>query len=691
MKPESAATSATHSREKRPALNESHIRHIVSNFQYADKLLSDIEGVLTAAASRTVFPKYIPDITPAQAKVVEDYLARIRAQLIRVLASFGIEPPPPRTGSIHAVRVTLSFVRVAIEESAPRYLVGYGPVPKELMPELEGLSNELEGLVLKLDRFLAQGPGHDLKTRLARLQESGDEIETLKRLEEVISRHGLVEFHTALSSILERLTDVRLEIAVFGQVSSGKSSLLNHILGKDLLPVGVNPITAVPTRIVNGDDEAVSVTFADRKTERHALADLSQFVSEQYNPGNARGVAKIVVEVKTDRVERGIVFVDTPGLGSLATSGAAETRAYLPHCDLGVVLINAGSTLGLEDIATIQSLYAAGVAPAVLLSKADLLRPADRSRALDYIRTKLQTELGVELPVYPVSVVGEHEELLSAWFREHLVPLFAERQTLVRESIRRKIGVLRESVQAALKSKLHPGAKAVSANRVDAADRQLRIASGELSKLEKFCLDKTDAIRDVGDLAVRWAAILLFRAWKSEKPFTVTGAVRDAVVETASQEAGEVVSALHKTAEALAAALDAAADVLGEDGGPVQDEMAAALREMPQIETSGIHLELGRPIVILLGQSIATGWIERKIENACGPQITQAFVSYARVLQVWALQAIAALTRIFDTRADAYRAQIERMLGRAPAAAAGADQIEADLQVLNEPVLPGRV
>jgi GTP-binding protein EngB required for normal cell division len=691
MKPERTIAGGRELTGPRPELNESHIRHIVSNFQYADKLLSDIEGVLTAAASRTVFPKYIPDITPAQAKVVEDYLARIRAQLIRVLASFGIEPPPPRTGSIHAVRVTLSFVRVAIEESAPRYLVGYGPVPEELMPELEGLSNELEGLVLKLDRFLAQGPGHDLKTRLARLQEPGDEIETLKKLEEVISRHGLVEFHTALSSIFERLTNVRLEIAVFGQVSSGKSSLLNHILGKDLLPVGVNPITAVPTRIMNGDDEAVSVTFADRRTERHALEDLPQFVSEQYNPGNGKGVAKIVVEVQTDRVERGIVFVDTPGLGSLATSGAAETRAYLPHCDLGVVLINAGSTLGLEDIGTIQSLYAAGVAPAVLLSKADLLKAEDRSRALDYIRTKLESELGVELPVYPVSVVGEYEEMLSTWFREHLVPLFAERQTLVRESIRRKIGVLRESVQAALKSKLHPGAKAVSADRVEAADRRLRIASGELSRLEKFCLDKTDAMRDVGDLAVQWAAIQLFRAWKSGKPFSVTGIVRGAVVETASREANEIVSALNKAAESLAAALEATADVLSEDGGPVRDEMAAALREMPQIETSGIHLELERPAAVLLGPSIGAAWIERRIERSCGPQIGQAFVSYARVLQVWTLQAIAGLTRTFDARADAYRALMERMLGRAAAAATGADQIETDLRVLNEPALPGRV
>ncbi len=49
--------------------------------QYADKLLSEIEAILVASQSKSPFPKFKPDISPAQAKVVQDYIARMRAQI----------------------------------------------------------------------------------------------------------------------------------------------------------------------------------------------------------------------------------------------------------------------------------------------------------------------------------------------------------------------------------------------------------------------------------------------------------------------------------------------------------------------------------------------------------------------------------------------------------------------------------
>lgn len=682
----SSSPSGSGSSVERRLLNESHVRHIISNFQYADKLLSEIEAVLTATASKSVFPKYVPDVTPAQIKAIEDYIARIRAQLVRVLASFGITPPAAQTGSIHAIRVTLAFIRIAIEESAPRHLAGYGPVPESLIPELEGLSNELEGVVAKLDRLLAQGPGHDLKSRLTRLTQSGDEIEALRKIEAVVSRHGLVEFHTVLGSIVDRLSNIRLEIAIFGQVSSGKSSLLNHILGKDILPVGVNPVTAVPTRIMYGPEEGVTVTFVSRKIERSPITDLPQFVSEQYNSGNAKGVAKIVIQIPAARLEKGIVFVDTPGLGSLATAGAAETRAYLPECDLGVVLINAGSTLSPDDVATIQSLYSAGIAPVVLLSKADLLNSEDRAQALAYISAKLQSELGVQLPVYPVSVIGEHENLLWVWYREQLISLFAEREKLTRESIRRKIGVLRESVYAALRAKVDPRAARVSSSQLEATDRRLRAAAGELSTAEKLCLDKTDAIRDLAHVALRWAAIRLFKTWQLQESLDLADVVRAAIVETAASEAAETLSILSNAAASAAAALDDSARIFDDSASSSMRELQSGLREMPQIETSGIDIKMKRPLARIFGRAIATRVLERRIAQQIGAHVELVFVAYARVLQIWVRDVIGRLQRVFDAQADTYRAQIERLLRQDRGSPAAVRQIEADLQALGETV-----
>jgi hypothetical protein len=83
-------------------LNPSQRLHLLTSCQYADRLLSEIEATLVASQSKSPFPKFKPDLLPAQAKVVQDYIARMRAQLVRVLDSQGVPVPAPGIGSVHS-------------------------------------------------------------------------------------------------------------------------------------------------------------------------------------------------------------------------------------------------------------------------------------------------------------------------------------------------------------------------------------------------------------------------------------------------------------------------------------------------------------------------------------------------------------------------------------------------------------
>ena len=77
---------------------------------------------------------------------------------------------------------------------------------------------------------------------------------------------------------------------------------------------------------------------------------LRDYASEDGNPGNHKHVTDILVRLPSPRLQEGVILVDTPGIGSLALAGSAQTFAYLPRCDLGVVLIDAASTLNREDL-----------------------------------------------------------------------------------------------------------------------------------------------------------------------------------------------------------------------------------------------------------------------------------------------------------------------------------------------------
>jgi ribosome biogenesis GTPase A len=211
----------------------------------------------------------------------------------------------------------LAFVDIAIEELRPSYMCGCGEVPEDAVDELNGVVHELRSLVQSMERYLRQDLGADLESRLRKLEETGYDVGLLRYIEELVHHHGLVEFRPRIDLLASRLEDNNLEVALFGRVSSGKSSLLNALLSTDILPVGINPITAVPTRLQYGPTLQATVTYGHGLTEGVNVEELRNLVTELGNPGNSRNVARAMVQVPSPRLKQGIVLVDTPGLGSL--------------------------------------------------------------------------------------------------------------------------------------------------------------------------------------------------------------------------------------------------------------------------------------------------------------------------------------------------------------------------------------
>jgi len=660
--------STTADTPERGDLNPSQRRHLLTSCQYADKLLTEIEAVLAAAQAKSPFPKFKPDISPAQAKVVQDYIARMRAQLVRVLDSQGVPIPAPHIGSVHSIRVTLGFVDIAFDECRPKRMAGYGDLAGSAAIEIAGLVDEIQGIVSRLDSYLAQGQSADLEKRLQRLEEAGGDIALVKTLERAIDQHGLVEFRPALATIIDRLESKTFEIAVFGRVSSGKSSLLNHIVGQDVLPVGVNPITAVPTRLAYGAEPRATAWFADSKPQQFPIERLPEFATEQRNPGNMRHVTRIVVELPAPRLEEGIVYVDTPGLGSLATSGAAETKAYLPRCDLGVVLIDAGSTLTQDDLATVQALYDSGIAASVVMSKADLLASEDRDRALQYIADHIQSDLGYQLPPHAVSMKAGYTDLLENWLHCEILPLYARHAELARQSLNRKIGALRLGVEAALKARgkgsssgARPGA-ASDPTKVRELETELRRSAGGIAEARTKCIDMTDALRDCADDLIRTAAGSLINTWNLGAKATGANPITGRLEQAAAERVARIASAIQQAARDAGGVLAKTALALEMQNGPEPDELLDLLKNMPRFDLGSIEIAAGpNALASLFGRRWVATRVKREIRSQAGQQIEDAVVVYARVLQAWVRKSFAELQERFDSYADGYRAHLDRL------------------------------
>jgi GTP-binding protein EngB required for normal cell division len=672
------------------SLNEFQAGRLRVTCQYIDKLLTGAEGILNAAASKAAFPRYSGDVAPVQRRTIEDYISRIRAQLVRVLDGQDITREKPTIPASRAIHVALGAIDIAVEELKPQYMRGYGDLPEAAATELNGIVGELRGLGSKLDRYLAEGVGEDLKLRLQRLEQSSNDLELLSKIEQIVTDRGLVEFRTTIASILDRAEDKTFEIAVFGRVSSGKSSLLNAILETDALPVGVTPVTAALTRITYGEKPSMKVSFAEVPAKTMEVTRLAEFATEQQNPGNEKRVTRISVTLPADRLRDGVTLVDTPGLGSLATSGAAETLAYLPKCDLGVVLIDAGSTLTTEDLQTIITLQEAAVPANVLLSKADLLSPEDREKIIEYVKQHIASECNLELHIRPVSVLLSHKELLGRWFEDQTLPLYGHSQELRASSIQRKIGALRESVISVLEAQLSRNKKSTveTPEQVRTIEARLRRATGLIEETRSASETEIDDMsKDLSDVFDRISASLI-DAWseKSSPRISTDKIINDSVLQFVQRRVKKLQDSLKELAFRLTDDLKTSAADLGISEVPSDDEFQSFVRGTPVFDLGSIGSPMSRPTIsVILGKRFAEGRLANRLYRQFGELINKVLATYSEVLKEWARFVTSQLDRRFETYAERYRAHAERSLGGTKPAADEANAIQESLRVLLPP------
>lgn len=638
-------------------LNENHQRRLLATFHYVDDLLAEAAAHLEPARSERLFPRYRADASAAQRQVIAGHLARLRHVMRQFLEANRLPRDASEQSGLHALRVAVEFVRTALEEIAPAHLAGYGALGPDAAAALERLLAELHGGIDQIAAYLDHGQGGDLGERLARLDQTQDEVGLLQELARVVAAHGLVEFRTTLAWLTERFERNCLEVAFFGRVSSGKSSLLNALLGRDVLPVGVTPVTAVPARIVPGSAERARISFATAKEQDVPLARLAEFASEEGNPNNLRQVTGILVELAAPALTEGVCFVDTPGLGSLATAGGALTLEYLPRCDVAVLLVDAGGTLAPEDIAVARALLESGAELRVAVSKADLLADADLRKLVAYLRAALESGTGAECAVSAVS--ARPQSAAIRWFEAELLPLVARRRLLALQSLRRKTGALREAVVAALQLRAS-GARHDPAAAARQRQAQEALAEGKavLKRARRRILDVADRLPLAADAILAAAAGTLADCWGggSEAAGSVEQAVATAMTREADRHATGFDALLAEARETVVQQLAAASVAMPETQGDPELSPRAAGR--PLLDLSDfLDADLSdTPLAFLGGARLRRALARRRVARAFGDRLPQRLRLHADILKHWAFGELEALEQAFEAAAAAYLA-----------------------------------
>lgn len=658
-----------------------HQRYLFSRFRHIDEILGDAVQALEFTDETRLFPRMVRDATPAQRKVLQDYLAQLRFALKRFMEAQQLQDITRTVSGLWSLRTAVIFAQTAVTELRPMYMAGYGPLEEDEIQASERLVAELMTLLKRIGNYLDKGEQGDLAARLAHLQGTQDEIALLRQLERVVTAHGLVELRVQLESLVERAAAPRYEIAVFGRVNSGKSSLLNWWLGQAVLPTGVKPVTAVPTRILRSARPGARVKIATSPWREIPLTDLANYVTEAGNPGNAKRVLEMVLEIPSERLNEGVCLMDTPGLGSLASAGAAQTLEYLPQCDLGIQLIEAGGVPAREDLAIARGLLDGGSDLVIALSKADRLTAPELTESIIYVRETFARELGITVSVHPVSTLPSHATLAAEWFDQVLLPRLSSHREEAAVLLRRKIGALRETVMAVLGFRVqapHQTPSRGGAKLRESMHETLAGMRAELETTRSDLLARAGHVHDCSEWLVDGAAEELLRIWlqKTDTVGEEPQRVRDTIARRAAEIGDVVAEGLKESCDHLQQRL---AQIFPTEvfelprtrGRPVYD--SESLPALSSYERP--RWAFARPLLLSSAKD--------RIETALLPALTERLSLYGEALRLWGVRYLDEIGRSIDEAAALEEAG-DRSLAVAPASTDAIRDLQRDLDLLEQ-------
>ena len=268
---------------------------------------------------------------------------------------------------------------------------------------------------------------------------------------EIVSRFQLTDLQPLLAAIEKQLQRRELNLGVFGRFKAGKSSFINHLLRRDVLPVGVIPVTSAVTQIRGGEKDSAEVRrYAPDKSQSIPVEEIASYVTETRNPGNAKKVSLVQLELPEMQSLPGIQLVDTPGLESIFAHNTETTSAWFPNVDFALVAVSVDPPLTRQDVALIERLFRFTPKVCVLLTKVDQLDERGRADVMEYVTSQLHAKFGVLVTVFPYSIRPGYETLRENFEKKYLRPEIAAGGEIRGAVLNRKLEELLRSAEAYL-------------------------------------------------------------------------------------------------------------------------------------------------------------------------------------------------------------------------------------------------
>jgi GTP-binding protein EngB required for normal cell division len=304
---------------------------------------------------------------------------------------------------------------------------------------------------------------------------------SLSLLADVAELHEDVAAADAAHALEKKLVENRFNVVVFGEFKRGKTTFVNALLGAEMLPAAVVPLTSIVTAVTWGEEVRASISYEGGREEDVPAGELPRYVTERDNPGNHLGVRQAILSYPSDDLRDGVFLVDTPGVGSVYRHNTEAAREFLPQADAAIFLVSADPPISDTEREFLEEIRGEAARMFFVLNKIDYLSGLDRDEAIAFTQGVIADAVGREIVLYPMSarqalvakLVGDDEELEASG-----LPAF-ERDL--------RSFLLREKGETILRSVATRAARLVEAERnsLDVQERARQLPQHELEEVRR--------------------------------------------------------------------------------------------------------------------------------------------------------------------------------------------------------------
>ncbi len=218
----------------------------------------------------------------------------------------------------------------------------------------------------------------------------------------------------ALQELQQDMENDFFTVVVLGEFKRGKSTFINALLQKELLPTDVLPETATINALMYNDTPTVQVVMNDGREEKgEATQEYLQKFSARQEGNLANNVKYIKIGYPSDILKNKLVIVDTPGVDDINESRSEVTYRFIPKANAVIFLLDAKSPLKKTEKDFIDSkLLPLGLDTILFAAnKYDAVDEEEEADYLEDLRVRLGTAFKIgekdaqlkKIQLYPLS------------------------------------------------------------------------------------------------------------------------------------------------------------------------------------------------------------------------------------------------------------------------------------------------